>query len=262
MKRKAKFAEHWSFCFLVFFALSRHFAHAAAGDENWDRSFGVPGAKGFVWPMAVVGDKLYVGGSFTQIGGVDATSIAQWDGTKWNPLGLGTDGEVDALVASATDLFVSGGFNSAGGIPATHIAKWDGTNWSALGTGLGGYAYALAAAGNKLFAGGIFTSAGGIAATNIAMWDGSCWTNLGNGINGQVNTLAADGTNLYVGGIFYQRWLRCGQICRQVGRQRVVGHGSNRSASRRDSAEGFRSFFGASFRFGSYSRQDPPLGEQ
>src|SRR5947207_313920 len=150
---------------LSLYAGSRIVNFAAPGDENWDRNFGVPGANGIVAPMVVVGHRVYVGGEFTQIGGVEAAHIAQWDGTNWSPLGLGVDGVVGAIVASGSDLFVAGGFNHAGGISANNIAKWDGANWSALGSGLDGYVWALAVAGNTVFAGGIFTTAGGVAAT-------------------------------------------------------------------------------------------------
>jgi len=191
------------FVLLSLYLGSRIVTFAAPGDENWDSNFGVPGASAPVSVMAVVGQTLYAGGRFWQIGEVDAYNIAQWDGTNWSPLGLGVDGPVTAIVASGSDLYVGGSFSQAGDIPAANIAKWDGTNWSALGSGIdGNRSVKLAVVGDKLFAGGLFSSAGETAATNIAMWDGSSWTNLGDGVNGQVTALAADGTNLYVGGGF------------------------------------------------------------
>ena len=33
--------------------------------------------------MAVLGNKVIVGGSFMSIGGLAATNLAQWDGTNW-----------------------------------------------------------------------------------------------------------------------------------------------------------------------------------
>ena len=41
---------------------------------------------------------LYVGGYFTQAGGVTVNNIAKWDGAKWSALGAGVDGRVDAIV--------------------------------------------------------------------------------------------------------------------------------------------------------------------
>jgi hypothetical protein len=193
------------FLFGVVFG-ARLLSLAAPGDENWDSNFGVPGADGAVLAMVVVGHTLYAGGYFTEIGGVDAYHVAQWDGTNWSPLGLGVDGPVGAIVAGGTDLYVGGSFSQAGGIPAANIAKWDGTNWSALGAGIDGPVHELAAIGKRLFAGGVFSAAGSVSATNVAMWDGMTWTNLGGGVNGPINgrvtALTADGTNLYVGGGF------------------------------------------------------------
>jgi hypothetical protein len=177
-------------------------ALAAAGDENWDNNFGVPGANGDVLAMAFIGNRLYVGGAFTEIGGVNANRIAQWDGTNWSPLGLGVDGPVRALSGSETNLYVGGSFNYAGGTLATNIAKWDGVNWSPLDSGLNGSVRALAVEENQVFAGGRFSAAGSLTVSNIAVWSGSAWMDIGGGVNGQVTTLAKEGTNLYVGGDF------------------------------------------------------------
>jgi hypothetical protein len=64
----------------------------AAGDEHWDDRFGPPGTNGPV--HAIVFDSsgnLYAGGLFTQAGGIAANHIAKWDGTRWSPLGPGTN---------------------------------------------------------------------------------------------------------------------------------------------------------------------------
>lgn len=172
---------------------------AEAGDENWDNTFGVPGATpGTCVALTWAHRTLYAGGSFTQIGGTNANYIASWDGTNWSPLGVGVDGGyVGTIAAAGSDIYAGGFFTNAGGIPATNIAKWDGTNWSALGTGLEGWVRTLACVGTNLYAGGEITSAGGVAVTNIARWNGSAWSD--GGINGSIATMATDGTNLYVG---------------------------------------------------------------
>jgi hypothetical protein len=41
--------------------------------------------------------ELIVGGYFTQIGGVQANSVARWDGADWAPLEGGVDGLVEDL---------------------------------------------------------------------------------------------------------------------------------------------------------------------
>jgi hypothetical protein len=160
-----------------------------------------------VTALAVSGTNLYVGGCFTNAGGVPARSIAKWDGRAWSALGSGVNGGVGALAVSGTDLYVGGGFNAAGGVPATNIAKWNGSAWSALGSGVNDTVWALAVIGTDLYAGGFFTTAGGVQVSNIAKWNGSTWSSLGsldipyNMIPG-VCALAVSGNNLYVGGWF------------------------------------------------------------
>lgn len=183
--------------------------------------------------MASNGD-LYVGGSFTQAGGVAANHVAKWNGTTWSALGAGPANglstrrgdAVNALVVAGNgDLYVDGHFNQAGGAAANHVAKWNGTVWSALGTGaangvnggLTNVVLALAVTGTgDLYVGGDFTQAGGtVAANGVAKWNGTAWDALGtgaaNGVSGRafgygfVYALAVVGNgDLYVGGDFNQ----------------------------------------------------------
>jgi hypothetical protein len=155
----------------------------------------------------VSGTNLYVGGWFTNAGGVSARSIAKWDGHAWSALGSGVNGGVQALAVSGTDLYAAGGFTAAGGVPATNIAKWNGSTWSALGSGMNSTVWALAVIGTDLYAGGFFTTAGGVQVSNIAKWNGSAWSAFASldsryhMIPG-VCALAVGGANLYVGGWF------------------------------------------------------------
>ncbi len=136
---------------------------------------------------------------------VNRFGIAKWDGSNWNPLGVGMNGTVYSLAVDHNgNVYAGGGFTTAGGVGANHIARWDGGVWSALESGLNGPVYALAVdnSGN-LYASGSFNTAGGVGANNIAKWDGSSWSALGSGVNGRVYALAFDGSgNLYVGGAF------------------------------------------------------------
>ncbi|HUD45259.1 MAG TPA: hypothetical protein VMR33_00435 [Candidatus Baltobacteraceae bacterium] len=166
--------------------------------------------------LAVSGSALYVGGDFTNAGGIAANSIAQWNGTNWSPLASGiSSGDefgslVNALAVSGSTLYVGGEFTNAGGIAAANIAQWNGTNWSSLGSGIlgaggefgGPFVYALALSGTTLYAGGSFSTAGGSAANFVAQWDGSSWSPLGSGVNGIVYALALSNSTLYAGGSF------------------------------------------------------------
>lgn len=168
----------------------------------------LPGLLYFASVLAVDSNNtLYAGGDFstTNDGKTQLNHIAKWDGSKWTPLGTGTNGTVLALAFDPSDnLYIGGNFGIVGGTHIYRVAKWDGAAWSALGTGISGPVYTLVMDANGvLYAGGHFYTAGGNPAANIAKWDGVSWSALGTGMNGIVNTLAIDGSgNLYAGGNF------------------------------------------------------------
>lgn len=128
-------------------------------DANWVSMSGITGADGSLSATAVDGSgNLYIGGSFTVVGGVIANGVAKWDGTNWSALGSGMNGWVGQLAVSGNNVYAAGGFTMAGGKAANYIAKWDGTNWSALGSGLNGGVYALLLSGSDLYAGAVSPS--------------------------------------------------------------------------------------------------------
>ena len=81
---------------------------------------------------------LYAGGNFNIIGDVITPGIAQWNGTKWLPLGAGLMGDVSTLAVCGNDVYVGGYFTApVGGAAnsAVQIARWNGA-WSAVGSGM------------------------------------------------------------------------------------------------------------------------------
>ena len=179
------------------------------------------GTNSLVSALAVSGSgQVYVGGQFTQAGGLMVNSVAQWNGTAWSSLGgpgtaNGVGASVLALAVSGSgEVYVAGEFTRAGGTAANRVAKWNGTAWSALGTGVGTVSsnavFALAVSGSgDVYAVGRFAQAGGIAATNIARWNGTAWSALGTGAgtssNDAVYAVAVGGNgDVYVGGNFLQ----------------------------------------------------------
>ncbi|MEE4637711.1 MAG: hypothetical protein V2J42_03115 [Wenzhouxiangella sp.] len=153
-------------------------------------------------------EQLIVAGSFTHAGKTSASNIATWDGERWQALGSGITGTINAMLVHDNTLIVGGSFTAAGGIPATNLARWDGGQWSALSadadTGFDNVVVALASYGGDLVAGGNFRNVGGIAANRIARWDGQAWHALGSGASSSVRALAVQGNDLIVGGSFSQ----------------------------------------------------------
>jgi hypothetical protein len=203
-----------------------HATAASAQDDRWDSRFGAPseiastnildGANG---PINVIvrhrdfyRSILYVGGSFTRIGDIEANNVAFWDGETWHPIGEGTNngvhGEVRALAVGLDgpdSIVVGGDFDFAGSTPVNHIAHWDGTNWSALGMGVNGRVRAVGVLDATLYAGGDFTTAGGNPAAHIARFTSTNgWEELGGGVDDSVHAIFADEGNhfLFIGGRF------------------------------------------------------------
>ena len=192
-------------------------------DANWAS---IGGANGNVYAAVVdSADNLYIGGSFSTVGGIAVANVAKWNGSSWVALGSGVNDVVNALAVSDTSLYAGGDFTTAGGNDANRIAKWNGSAWSALGSGMAGTVNALAVSGTDLYAGGWFTTAGGIAANYIAKWNESGWSALadGDGLRclcaGGVGHEPVCGRRFHHGG-----WERCQPHC-QMERERVVGLG-------------------------------------
>jgi trimeric autotransporter adhesin len=154
-----------------------------------------PGIDGEVVAMALDhAGNLYIGGAFTMAGGVNATNVAEWNGTNWSALGTGISGVVFSLTLD--------GFGNLYAGEANNVAEWNGSQWSALGAGVGGIGIVAVDPSGNLYAGGDFSVAG-VDATNVAEWDGNQWQPVGAGLVGDVFTLVFDTSgNLYAGGLF------------------------------------------------------------
>ena len=168
------------------------------------------------------GDALYVAGSFTHAGGVPATNVAKWDGTKWSALGLGFRGGVPHTIVYALAVyddgtgpavFAAGRFIESYNILIRGVGKWNGTSWETTNSLLNEKVNALAVfddgTGPALYAGGLFSEANGVEAIGIAKYDGVSWSAVGGGVAGTIPHVRSlcvfdDGTGraLYVGGQF------------------------------------------------------------
>jgi len=171
-------------------------------DTNWDDRFFLVGVNKYVLAMQGDASYLYVGGSFTKVGGLPAKG--RWDGNNWSAMGDGIEGKVRAIARGNGNIYVGGTFTEAGGSPASNIAVWNGSSWSELGGGVNNSVSAIGISGTNVIVGGWFSQAGGTSVNNVAQWNGSSWSNMNGGMNNYVFAITMDGSDAYIGGRFTQ----------------------------------------------------------
>ena len=128
-----------------------------------------------------ISGNLYIGGSFTKIGGLPIKFFAKWNGLNWDSvptssLFFANCITVNALVTHNGELYVGGakGFSlSRGG-----LAKWNGTNWVSIGSGTNGIVTSLIVHNEQLYVCGMFDSVGSIQANGLAIWNDSVWSDV------------------------------------------------------------------------------------
>jgi hypothetical protein len=106
---------------------------------------------------------MYIGGFFTDAGGdPNADHIAKWNGTSWQSLGPGLNGdfsEVQEFAFHGNDMYVVGQFNVVGEDSTFfNVAKWNGTEWEKMGIGVDQEARTLVIHDDDLYIGGSFLS--------------------------------------------------------------------------------------------------------
>jgi trimeric autotransporter adhesin len=203
-----------------------HLTNIARWDGSTWSALPGGGANRVISDLTTNATSLFVGGAFTQIGGIAATGIVSFDGSStWTTMGgvfgfQGSGGQVNKFDWQGNQLYAGGAFERVGNVGACDVARWDGTNWWSLGTSKGGDAPTVNNATSMLlvnnttqpglYIGGLFSTLGNVVLNCIGRWDGTNWNPVGSGmsgslfgINGQrVLAMATDGTNLYAGGIF------------------------------------------------------------
>ena len=149
----------------------------------------------------------YIGGTFTEVGGVPRNNIAHIlaDNTvsPWNP---DANGRVAALGVSGGTVYVGGDFTMIGGQPRNCIAALDAGAGHATGWNPNANTSVrdLVVSGSTVYAGGDFTVIGGQSRSKIAALDAG--TGLATGwnpsANGDIYALAVGGSTVYAGGFF------------------------------------------------------------
>ncbi len=219
-------------------------AMAQTCQPHWE-TLGPPGvtSDGYVAPMLAAtiggGEGVYIGGSFSAVGGFVTRGIARWNpsASAWSDVGGGCySTSTNYFVASLStfdfggglELVSGGSFATAGGVANTaSLARWNGTRWAAMPGGQpNGAVWAGGAFNSQFVIGGGFTSVGTVAAQGIARLDANgAWQPLGSGVGGgfSPNVFAmrtfndGSGEKLYVGGRFTSIGGVAGMIARWNG---------------------------------------------
>jgi hypothetical protein len=102
----------------VYVANSKLYRTGATGFEE------VAATDGQIRTILVEGERIWIGGEFSQVNGVAANNVALWDGQDWHALGAGANGRVTRLAYDSGALAIGGFFTRAGGVPANGISVW------------------------------------------------------------------------------------------------------------------------------------------
>lgn len=118
-------------------------------------------------------NNIYIGGSFTNVGGVTVSNIAKWNGLTWSAMSGGVNGAVYGLFADGTDIYIAGAFTAVVS-GANYIAKWDGSVYSVVGSSgaLNGTARCILKTGSDIYVGGDFTA----PSAKLAVYTSGAWS--------------------------------------------------------------------------------------
>ncbi|MDX2284814.1 MAG: T9SS type A sorting domain-containing protein [Bacteroidia bacterium] len=193
-------------------SVGQRLAHILA-NNTLDAAFS-PSPNATVYVLLKSGNTLYVGGSFTQIGGQSVSRVAAIDATTgqllpdWTSNPAAPNSTVYALLLDGSDLYVGGSFTQLGGQPRNYLGAVDAAT-GALRTfnpAPNSTVYAMQKIGTALYIGGSFSQ---IASQNrnylaALATDGSLVAAFNPNCNSTVYTLEAapSGTTIYAGGSF------------------------------------------------------------
>jgi hypothetical protein len=173
---------------------------------------------GVGFATAVLGDVVYVGGTFTTVTTPSGQTIAPRANLAAFDLRTGrlittfradTNGAVRALVSDGTSLYVGGSFTSIGGVSRSRLAKIDPTTGAvdtSFSANAGSHVYSLAIGGGRLAVAGSFSTIGGQTRTRAAVLNpaNGAVTAFAPTIDATVHAIAIqpDGSRVYIGGAF------------------------------------------------------------
>ncbi len=168
-----------------------------------------PNTNGTVRAIKVAGSAVYLGGAFTQVGGVSHLRIAKVAATgagtvvaTWNATATG---EVFSLASAGGTIYLGGGFGTVDGNARANLAAVKGADGTILpwNPGTDGQVRAIKfTSATRLVVGGTFTHLAGAATTDLGAVDANTGSSLPwqGHINYPVIGLANDAAGVYVAG--------------------------------------------------------------
>ncbi len=179
-------------------------------DENWNAN--VAGAISYLRSVVVSGSYVYIGGTFSTVGGVSRSNIARVDKTTgvvdgdWNPNANGT---VYSIAINGSDVYVGGSFSSIGGQTRNNIAKLNSTtgdadlSWNPNANNL---VQSMTIDGTNLYVAGVFTniaSGGRAGIAKLVLATGALDGGWNASADAPSRSVTTDATYVYVGGDFW-----------------------------------------------------------
>ncbi len=176
---------------------------------GWNPGATMAGGGAYAATLAVSGRNVFVGGSFTTIGGATVSNLAAIDtgtglASSWSP---NPNSNVTSLAICGSKLYAGGPFTSIGGKSISYLAALDtstGTanTWDAK---LDNYPWTITSSSNSIFVGGYMTSAGsttrnGLASIDFATGRITSWNP--NATGGQVHAICLANDKIIAGGEF------------------------------------------------------------
>lgn len=170
-----------------------------------------PQVNSTVTALALMGNRIYIGGLFSSAGGQTRSCAAALDTATgaatpgFNPSPSST---IQTFMPLGDKLYMGGTYGIANGVTRNNIAALNATTGELLpnfNPNANALVYSLVMQGNRLYVGGGFTTIGGLTRNRLAALDtsnGSAITAFNSDINSAVYAIAATGSRLFVTGPF------------------------------------------------------------
>jgi len=142
--------------------------------------------------------RLFVGGSFVKVNGINTGGIIFYDGSNANTISN------VPLIHPITVIDKFQGKIFVGGVWG--LASWNGSTWDTVSNS--GEIWSMFATQNQLYVGGTFENIGGTGLHTLAVWDGQSWNEVFGSqavlasMSNSINSICFYQGELYVGGNF------------------------------------------------------------